>query len=160
MSGLRYQRVLLKLSGEVLAGEQGFGLSPPVVDSIAGRVAEASRLGVQIGIVIGGGNFFRGLSAVEWGLDRVTADTMGMLATVINGLALQDALERAGTPTRVLTPLHVTQVAEPYVRRRAVRHLEKGRIVILAAGTGNPFFSTDTSAALRAVDSPRVWDWA
>ena len=152
MSGLRYQRVLLKLSGEVLAGEQGFGLSPPVVDSIAARVAEISRLGAQIGIVIGGGNFFRGLSAIEWGLDRVNADTMGMLATVINGLALQDALERAGIPTRVLTPLHITQVAEPYVRRRAVRHLEKGRIVILAAGTGNPFFSTDTAAALRAVE--------
>ena len=152
MDGLRYQRVLLKLSGEVLAGEQGFGLSPPVVDRVAGRVAEISRLGAQVGIVIGGGNFFRGMKAVELGLDRVNADTMGMLATVINGLALQDALERIGIPTRVLTPLHITQVAEPYVRRRAIRHLEKGRVIILAAGTGNPFFSTDTAAALRAVE--------
>jgi uridylate kinase len=150
MSSLRYRRVLLKLSGEVLAGDQGFGISPPVIGRVADQVAEIVRLGVQVGIVIGGGNIFRGLAASRLGMDRVTGDSMGMLATLINSLALQDCLENIEVPTRVMSAIHVMQVAEPYIRRRAIRHLEKGRVIILAAGTGNPFFTTDTAASLRA----------
>ena len=152
MSSLRYRRVLLKLSGEVLAGDQGFGISPPVIGRVADQVAEITRFGVQVGIVIGGGNIFRGLAASRLGMDRVTGDSMGMLATLINSLALQDCLENLGIPTRVMSAIHVMQVAEPYIRRRAIRHLEKGRVIILAAGTGNPFFTTDTAAALRALE--------
>jgi uridylate kinase len=152
MSSLRYRRVLLKLSGEVLAGDQGFGISPPVIGRVADQVAEITRLGVQVGVVIGGGNIFRGLAASRLGMDRVTGDSMGMLATLINSLALQDCLENIGIPTRVMSAIHVMQVAEPYIRRRAIRHLEKGRVIILAAGTGNPFFTTDTAASLRAVE--------
>ena len=149
---VRYQRILLKLSGEVLAGDQGFGISPKVIEGVAGQIRDVARLGVEVGIVIGGGNIFRGLAASHIGMDRVNADYMGMLATVINALALQDSLEQADVPTRVMTAISVTQVAEPYIRRRAIRHLEKGRVVILAAGTGNPFFTTDTAASLRAVE--------
>ncbi len=150
--GTRYQRILLKLSGESLVGSQPFGIDPEVVTSIASQVKDIHGLGVEIGIVIGGGNIFRGLSASEQGFDRVSADHMGMLATVINALALQDALEDAEVSTRVLSAIEMRQVAEPYIRRRAVRHLEKGRVVIFAAGTGNPYFSTDTTAALRAME--------
>jgi uridylate kinase len=142
----------LKLSGEVLAGGEGFGISPPVIGGVAEQVREITKLGVQVGIVIGGGNIFRGLAASHLGMDRVNADSMGMLATVINGLALQDCLEKLRVPTRVMSAVHVMQVAEPYIRRRAIRHLEKGRVIILAAGTGNPFFTTDTAASLRAVE--------
>jgi len=152
MTPPRYKRVLLKLSGEVLAGGEGFGISPPVIGDIAEQIREITKLKVQVGIVIGGGNIFRGLAAAHLGMDRVNADSMGMLATVINGLALQDCLEKLGVPTRVLSAVHVMQVAEPYIRRRAIRHLEKGRVIILAAGTGNPFFTTDTAASLRAVE--------
>ena len=148
----RYQRILLKLSGESLIGSQPFGIDPEIVTSIASQVKDIHGLGVEIGIVIGGGNIFRGLSASEQGFDRVSADHMGMLATVINALALQDALENAAVSTRVLSAIEMRQVAEPYIRRRAVRHLEKGRVVIFAAGTGNPYFSTDTTAALRAME--------
>jgi len=147
-----YQRILLKLSGEVMAGEGGFGIDPARVDSLAEEVAEVARTGVQIGLVVGGGNFFRGVAAAARNMDRVTADHMGMLATVINALALQDALERQGIPTRVMTAIELRQVAEPYIRRRAIRHLEKGRIVVFAAGTSNPYFSTDTAATLRALE--------
>jgi uridylate kinase len=149
---VRYQRILLKLSGEVLAGEKGFGISPAVIEGVAAQIRDVTEMGAQVGVVIGGGNIFRGLAASNIGMDRVNADYMGMLATVINGLALQDSLEKAGVPTRVMTAISVTQVAEPYIRRRAIRHLEKGRVVILAAGTGNPFFTTDTAASLRAVE--------
>jgi uridylate kinase len=142
----------LKLSGEVLAGGEGFGISPPVIGDVAEQIREITKLGVQVGIVIGGGNIFRGLAASHLGMDRVNADSMGMLATVINGLALQDCLEKLRVPTRVMSAVHVMQVAEPYIRRRAIRHLEKGRVIILAAGTGNPFFTTDTAASLRAVE--------
>jgi uridylate kinase len=152
MSPVRYRRVLLKLSGEVLAGDQGFGISPPVIGRVAEQIAEVTQLGVQVGVVIGGGNIFRGLAASHLGMDRVTGDSMGMLATLINSLALQDCLENIQVPTRVLSAIHVMQVAEPYIRRRAIRHLEKGRVIILAAGTGNPFFTTDTAASLRAVE--------
>jgi uridylate kinase len=152
MTSIRYRRVLLKLSGEVLAGEKGFGIEPPVMRQVATEIQEIQALGVQIGIVIGGGNIFRGLAASNLGMDRATADYMGMLATVINGMALQDCLEQMGVPTRVMSAINVMEVAEPYIRRRAIRHLEKGRIVILAAGTGNPFFTTDTAASLRAVE--------
>ncbi|MGQ0721896.1 MAG: UMP kinase [Candidatus Eiseniibacteriota bacterium] len=152
MTPIRYRRVLLKLSGEVLAGHKGFGIEPPVMRQVASEIQEIQSLGVQIGIVIGGGNIFRGLAASNLGMDRATADYMGMLATVINGMALQDCLEGMGVPTRVMTAINVMEVAEPYIRRRAIRHLEKGRIVILAAGTGNPFFTTDTAASLRAVE--------
>ena len=148
----RYRRVLLKLSGESLIGSHPFGIDPEIVTGIANQVKEVHGLGVEIGIVIGGGNIFRGLSASEQGFDRVSADHMGMLATVINALALQDALEDAEINTRVLSAIEMRQVAEPYIRRRAVRHLEKGRVVIFAAGTGNPYFSTDTTAALRAME--------
>jgi uridylate kinase len=148
----QYQRILLKLSGEVLAGDGSFGIDSRKVDALAGEVAEVARRGVQIGLVVGGGNFFRGVAAAAQHMDRVAADHMGMLATVINALALQDALEKAGCPTRVMTAIEMHQVAEPYIRRRAIRHLEKGRIVIFAAGTSNPYFSTDTAATLRGLE--------
>src|ERR1700754_2659269 len=146
----RYGRVLLKLSGEALMGEQSFGIDPAVTAQIAKEIAEVQSLGTQVAIVIGGGNLFRGLAASAKGMDRATADYMGMLATVINGLALQDALERLGVDTRVQTAIEVKNVAEPFIRRRAVRHMEKGIVVVFVAGTGNPYFSTDTTAALRA----------
>src|SRR5580704_8461405 len=148
----KYQRVLLKLSGEVMAGEGSFGLDAGRMKALAEEVAEVAKAGVQIGLVVGGGNFFRGVAAAARHMDRVTADHMGMLATVINALALQDALEKAGTPTRVMTAIEMHQVAEPYIRRRAIRHLEKGRIVVFAAGTSNPYFSTDTAATLRGLE--------
>ena len=147
-----YRRIVLKLSGEALAGSQGFGIDPPVLDRIGEEVRDVTDLGVQVAIVIGGGNIFRGVAASAAGMDRATADYMGMLATVINALALQDALEKAGVQTRVLSAIEMRAVAEPYIRRRAIRHLEKGRVVIFAAGTGNPFFTTDTAGALRAVE--------
>jgi uridylate kinase len=148
----RYSRILLKLSGEVMAGQAGFGVDPERVATLADEVAEVAATGLQIGLVVGGGNFFRGVAAAARQMDRVTADHMGMLATVINALALQDSLERAGVPTRVMTAIQMHQVAEPYIRRRAIRHLDKGRIVIFAAGTSNPYFSTDTAATLRALE--------
>ncbi|MBI1894010.1 MAG: UMP kinase, partial [Candidatus Rokubacteria bacterium] len=150
--GILYQRVLLKLSGEALAGEIGYGIDPPVLSRIAEELREVQDLGIQMAIVIGGGNIFRGLQAAAEGMDRATADYMGMLATVLNALALQDALEKAGLITRVCSAIEMPAVAERYIRRRAIRHLEKGRVVIFAAGTGNPFFTTDTAAALRAVE--------
>ncbi len=145
-----YSRVLLKLSGEALMGDQAYGIDPKVATQIAQDIGEIQQLGVQVGVVIGGGNIFRGLAASAKGMDRATADYMGMLATVINALALQDALEKIGVTTRVVTAIEMRAVAEPFIRRRAVRHLEKGRVVVLAAGTGNPYFTTDTAAALRA----------
>lgn len=145
-----YRRILLKLSGEALMGDRGFGIHPEIMQEIAHEIAQVVGMGVQVAVVIGGGNIFRGLSAAEQGMDRATADFMGMLATVINGLALQEALERMGVATRVLSAIEMRQVAEPYIRRRATRHLEKGRVVIFVAGTGNPFFTTDTAASLRA----------
>ena len=148
----RYGRILLKLSGEALMGEQQFGVDPAVATRIAQDIAEIQGMGVETAIVIGGGNIFRGLAASARGMDRATADYMGMLATVINGLALQDALEQQGVPTRVVTAIEMRAVAEPFIRRRAIRHLEKKRVVILAAGTGNPYFTTDTAAALRAME--------
>ena len=148
----RYGRVLLKLSGEALMGEQQYGIDPAVTIQIAKEIAELQSLGVQVAVVIGGGNLFRGLAASAKGMDRATADYMGMLATVINGLALQDSLEKTGVNTRVLTAIEMRAVAEPFIRRRAVRHLEKGRVVVFAAGTGNPYFTTDTAAALRAME--------
>ena len=147
-----YQRILLKLSGEALMGDQPYGIDPAVAMRIAQDIAEIQSLGVQTAVVIGGGNIFRGLAASARGMDRSTGDYMGMLATVINALALQDALEHAGVPTRVLTAIEMRAVAEPFIRRRAVRHLEKGRVVVFAAGTGNPYFTTDTAAALRAME--------
>ena len=147
-----YRRVLLKLSGEALMGEQAFGIDPGGTTQIAKEVGEIQQLGVQTAVVIGGGNLFRGLAASAKGMDRATADYMGMLATVINALALQDALEHLGVATRVATAIEMRAVAEPFIRRRAVRHLEKGRVVIFAAGTGNPYFTTDTAAALRAME--------
>jgi uridylate kinase len=147
-----YRRVLLKLSGEALMGEQSFGIDPAVASRIAKDVAEIHGLGVQVALVIGGGNIFRGVAASARGMDRATADYMGMLATCINGLALQDALEHEGVTTRTLTAIEMRAIAEPFIRRRAVRHLEKGRVVIFAAGTGNPYFTTDTAAALRAME--------
>jgi len=147
-----YRRIVLKLSGEALAGSQGYGIDPQVLARMAAEMRDVTTLGVQVAIVIGGGNIFRGLAASAGGMDRATADYMGMLATVINALALQDALEKAGLQTRVLSAIEMRAVAEPYIRRRAIRHLEKGRIVIFAAGTGNPFFTTDTAGALRAVE--------
>jgi uridylate kinase len=147
-----YRRIVLKLSGEALAGNQGYGIDPPVLDRVASEVREVVALGVQVALVIGGGNIFRGIAASAGGMDRATADYMGMLATVINALALQDALEKVGLQTRVLSAIEMRAVAEPYIRRRAMRHLEKGRVVIFAAGTGNPFFTTDTAGALRAVE--------
>ena len=147
-----YQRLLIKLSGGQLAGESGFGISPAVIGRIAREVREVHELGSQLCIVIGGGNVIRGIDAAEQGLDRTSADYMGMLASVINALALQDALEKEGLTTRVLSALEIHSVSEPYIRRRAVRHLEKGRIVVFAGGTGNPYFSTDTAAVLRAAE--------
>jgi uridylate kinase len=147
-----YRRIVLKLSGEALAGSQGYGLDPSVLVRIGAEVREVTELGVQLAIVIGGGNIFRGVAASAGGMERATADYMGMLATIINALALQDALEKAGCQTRVLSAIEMRAVAEPYIRRRAIRHLEKGRVVIFAAGTGNPFFTTDTAGALRAVE--------
>jgi len=153
MADLKYRRVLLKISGEALAGEQEFGLSAEVVRFIAGEVREVHELGVQMGMVIGGGNIFRGVVASAQGMDRSSADYMGMLATVMNGLALQDALEKIGVDTRVQTAIEMREVAEPFIRRRALRHLEKGRVVIFVGGTGNPYFTTDTTAAaLRAME--------
>jgi uridylate kinase len=149
---VRYRRILLKLSGEALLGSRSYGVDPAFCAFVARQVAEVQRLGVEVGIVVGGGNIFRGLAAAAKGMDRATGDYIGMLATVMNGLALQDALERAGIQTRVMTAIGMNEVAEPYIRRRAVRHLEKGRVVIFAAGTGNPYFTTDTAAALRAVE--------
>jgi uridylate kinase len=147
-----FRRVLLKLSGEALMGEREYGIDPRTVDSVAREIAAVQDRGVETAIVVGGGNFYRGMAAAADGMDRTTADYAGMLATVLNALALQDALERAGAQTRVQTALEISEVAEPYIRRRALRHLEKGRIVIFAAGTGNPFFTTDTAAALRALE--------
>lgn len=152
MSEPVYGRVLLKLSGEALMGEQAFGIDPAVTTQIAHEIGGIQQLGVQTGVVIGGGNLFRGLAASARGMDRATADYMGMLATVINALALQDALEQIGVLTRVATAIEMRAVAEPFIRRRAVRHLEKGRVVVFAAGTGNPYFTTDTAAALRAME--------
>jgi uridylate kinase len=151
--GLKYERVLLKLSGEAFADPQhGFGIDARIVSSIARQIADARNMGAELGVVVGGGNIIRGLSASAQGADRTTADYMGMLATVINGLALQDALETEGIQTRVQTAIWMQELAEPYIRRRAMRHLEKGRVVIFAGGTGNPYFSTDTTAALRALE--------
>ena len=148
----KYKRVLLKLSGEALAGDAGYGIEHSVLSSIASQIAELNTMGIEVAIVVGGGNIWRGVSGSSKGMDRTTADYMGMLATVINSLALQDALENAGIPTRVMAAIDMRQVAEPYIRRRAMRHLEKGRVIIFAAGTGNPFFSTDTTAALRSAE--------
>ena len=147
-----YKRVLLKISGEVLTGDGNYGIDPHVIGQIAREIKEVKNLGVEVAIVIGGGNIFRGMAASSKGMDRASADYMGMLATVLNGLALQDALEKIGVDTRVQTAIEMRQVAEPYIRRRAMRHLEKGRVVILAAGTGNPYFTTDTTASLRAME--------
>lgn len=152
MSTPQYKRIVLKLSGEALAGEQGFGLSPEIIKSVAEQVKEVVELGVEVAVVVGGGNIWRGKVGSEMGMDRATADYMGMLATVMNSLALQDSLEKSGIETRVQTSIEMRQVAEPYIRRKAIRHLEKKRVVIFAAGTGNPYFSTDTTAALRAAE--------
>lgn len=149
---LEYKRILLKLSGEALMGNQRFGIDPRVLQDIAEEIKEVQSLGAETAIVIGGGNIFRGAEATTYGVDRVTADYMGMLATVINGLALQGALEKEGVVTRLQTAIEMHQVAEPYIRRRAIRHLEKGRVVIFAGGNGNPFFTTDTTASLRAME--------
>jgi uridylate kinase len=148
----RYRRIVLKISGEALLGRRSYGVDPEFTGFIARQLREVHELGVQVAVVVGGGNIFRGLAASARGMERATADYIGMLATVMNGLALQDALEKDGVPTRVLSAIAMNEVAEPYIRRRAVRHLEKGRVVILAAGTGNPYFTTDTAAALRAVE--------
>ena len=150
MTQKTFKRVVLKLSGEALAGEKGFGIDPIVVDSVARQIKETVQHGLQVAIVVGGGNIWRGLSGSSRGMDRATADYMGMLATVINSLALQDALEQCSVDTRVQTAIEMRQIAEPYIRRRAIRHLEKGRVVIFAAGTGNPYFTSDTGASLRA----------
>jgi uridylate kinase len=149
---VKYKRILLKISGEALMGDASFGIVPEVIARVAEDILEVDRLGIEVAVVIGGGNIFRGLSASSQGMDRASADYMGMLATVINSLALQDALERIGAETRVQSAITMREVAEPYIRRRAVRHLERGRIVIFAAGTGNPYFTTDTAAALRAME--------
>jgi len=152
MNRPRYKRILLKLSGEVLTGEGDYGIDPAVIQSIAQEVKEVKKLGVEIAIVIGGGNIFRGMAASARGMDRVSADYMGMLATVMNGVALQESLEKIHVHTRVQTAIEMREVAEPYIRRRAIRHLEKGRVVIFAGGTGNPYFTTDTAASLRAME--------
>ncbi len=149
---LTYKRILLKLSGEALMGEQDFGIDPAVVQRISKEIAEAVNAGVEVGLVIGGGNIFRGVSLASGGMERATADHMGMLATVINALSVQDGLEKAGLAVRVMSALPIHQVCEDYARRRAIRHLEKGRVVIMAAGTGNPFFTTDTAASLRGIE--------
>ena len=151
-NGLKYKRILLKLSGESLMGKQSSGIDPEILEFFSNEIKKIHELGVEIGIVIGGGNIYRGLNAAEQGIDRVTGDHMGMLATMINSLALQNALENHGMFTRLMSAIKMEQIAEPYIRRRAVRHLEKGRIVIFGAGTGNPYFSTDTAASLRAVE--------
>ena len=151
-AALKYRRVLLKLSGEALAGEKGFGIDPPVVDRLTDEVKRVHEMGVALGLVVGGGNIVRGTIASQRGMDRVTADYMGMLATIINALALQDMLERKDVETRVMTAIRMEELAEPYIRRRALRHLEKGRVVLFAGGTGNPYFSTDTAAVLRAIE--------
>lgn len=152
MSEAKYGRVLLKLSGEALAGERGFGIEPEVVDRLTDEIKAIAGMGVSLGVVIGGGNIVRGAMASQKGMDRVQADYMGMLATVINALGVQDLLERKGVETRVMTAIRMDQIAEPYIRRRAMRHMEKGRVVLFAAGTGNPYFSTDTAAVLRAIE--------
>ena len=152
MSDRKFRRVVLKLSGEALAGDNGFGIDPTVVEEIARQIRELNHMGIEVAVVNGGGNIWRGLSGSSKGMDRATADYMGMLATVINSLALQDALEALGVDSRVQTAIEMRQVAESYIRRRAIRHMEKGRVVIFAAGTGNPYFSTDTTAALRAAE--------
>jgi uridylate kinase len=152
MSGPKYQRILLKISGEVLAGDQGYGIDPKVIDAISAEIKDVYDLGVEVAIVIGGGNIFRGLAASAGGMERSSADYMGMLATVLNALALQNTLERKGIFTRVQSAIEMRQLAESYIRRRAIRHLEKKRVVIFAGGTGNPYFSTDTAAALRAME--------
>ena len=148
----RFKRILLKLSGEILAGPKGYGIDEDMLHTLAGEIADVRKSGVEVGVVLGGGNIFRGVSGATEGMDRSSADYMGMLATVINALALQDALEHAGVNTRVATAIEMRAVAEPFIRRRALRHLEKGRVVIFAAGTGNPYFTTDTAAALRAME--------
>jgi uridylate kinase len=152
MADLKYPRALVKLSGESLAGERGFGIEPSVVDKLTREIGDVHAAGVDLGLVVGGGNIVRGTVASQQGMDRVSADYMGMLATVINALALQDALERTGVETRVMTAIRMEQLAEPYIRRRALRHIEKGRVVLFAGGTGNPYFSTDTAAVLRAIE--------
>ncbi|WP_419780379.1 UMP kinase [Maridesulfovibrio sp.] len=152
MDKLRYSRVMIKLSGEALAGDQQFGIQPSAISQFAGEIAEVAKKGLQVALVIGGGNIFRGMSDSAKGMDRASADYMGMLATIMNALAVQDALEKLGCDTRVMSAIPMQAVAEPYIRRRAVRHLEKGRVVICAAGTGNPYFTTDTAAALRAME--------
>ncbi|CAM3749440.1 UMP kinase [Alkalicoccus chagannorensis] len=152
MERAAYKRIVLKLSGEALAGEQGYGIDPDMIQSIADQVKELHEMGVEVAIIVGGGNIWRGMAGSAKGMDRATADYMGMLATVMNSLALQDSLENTGVQTRVQTSIEMRQVAEPYIRRRAIRHLEKKRVVIFAAGTGNPYFSTDTTAALRAAE--------
>lgn len=152
MADIKYRRILLKLSGEALAGDQGYGIAPDVINGIAAEIKEVVGLGVEVALVIGGGNIFRGLAASSKGMDRASADYMGMLATVMNSLAMQDALEKQEVNTRVQSAIDMQQIAEPYIRRRAVRHLEKGRVVIFSAGTGNPYFTTDTAASLRAME--------
>jgi len=152
MTELKYKRVLLKLSGEALCGENGYGIDVAEVEQVSSRIKEVFDLGVQVAVVIGAGNLWRGAQGLDWGMDRATADYMGMLGTMMNALALMDALERMGVPTRVMSAIEMRAIAEPYIRRRAIRHLEKGRVVIFGAGTGNPFFSTDTAAALRATE--------
>jgi uridylate kinase len=152
MAGPIYKRVLLKLSGEALAGEQGYGIDPVIITKLAEEIKEVVQCGVQLALVLGGGNIFRGLAASSKGMDRASADYMGMLATMINSLAMQDALEKIGVYTRVQSAIAMQEVAEPYIRRRAIRHLEKGRVVIFGAGTGNPYFTTDTAASLRAME--------
>ncbi len=151
-SATSYKRVLLKLSGEVLMGDTGYGIDPETINRLAGELIEVRKSGVELAIVIGGGNIFRGMVGTASGMDRASADYMGMMATIMNAIALQDAIERQGEPVRVVSALHVKEVAEPYIRRRSVRHLEKGRIIIFAAGTGNPYFTTDTAASLRAME--------
>ena len=151
-SSLLFSRILLKLSGEIFAGEKGFGIDPEVTHRLAKKIVQVAKKNIQIGIVIGGGNIFRGLTADSRGLDRVPGDYLGMMATIMNSVALQSALEKLDIDTRVMSALSITQLAEPYIRRRGIRHLEKGRIVIFAGGTGNPYFSTDTAAALRAIE--------
>ncbi len=152
MGTMKYRRIMLKVSGEALAGDEGFGISPKMLNFLASEIQEVHKLELQIAVVVGGGNILRGLAASAEGMDRSSADYIGMLATVINGLALQDALERMGIDTRVQTAIEMREVAEPFIRRRAIRHLEKGRVVIFVGGTGNPYFSTDTAAALRAME--------
>jgi len=152
MATMKYKRIMLKVSGEALAGDEGFGISPRMLSFLAGEIEQVHRLGLQIAVVVGGGNILRGIPASAEGMDRSSADYIGMLATVMNGLALQDALERLAIDTRVQTAIEMREVAEPFIRRRAIRHLEKGRVVIFVGGTGNPYFSTDTAAALRAME--------